>query len=78
MQLIQREGLDALTLDELVDASIVRGMKVEGLNKAAIVKQLSSWLDLSLNQNVPPALLILSRAFMMTRTVCYCFFLSLY
>lgn len=66
--LIQKEGLDALTLDELVDASIVRGMKVEGLNRTAIAKQLKSWLDLSLNQNVPPALLVLSRAFMMSRT----------
>jgi hypothetical protein len=45
-------------------------MKVEGLNRPEIVKQLRSWLDLSLNQNVPPALLVLSRAFMMTRTVC--------
>jgi hypothetical protein len=44
-------------------------MKVEGLNRPEIVKQLRSWLDLSLNQNVPPALLVLSRAFMMTRTV---------
>jgi LETM1 and EF-hand domain-containing protein 1 len=56
-------------MEELVDASLVRGMQVEGLKRAGVEKQLRSWLDLSLNQNVPPALLILSRAFMMSRTV---------
>jgi LETM1 and EF-hand domain-containing protein 1 len=68
-RLIRRDGLDALTLEELVDASLVRGMKVEGLNKQRIKQQLQEWLDLSQNQNVPPSLLILSRAFMLTQKI---------
>lgn len=58
-----------MTMEELVDANVVRGMQVEGLNRRMIEQQLKSWLDLSLNEKVPPALLILSRAFMMSRTV---------
>ncbi|GAM19272.1 hypothetical protein SAMD00019534_024470 [Acytostelium subglobosum LB1] len=61
--LIRKEGLDSLTLEELVDAAIVRGFKVEGYGRKQIEHQLEQWLDLSLNKSVPSSLLILSRAF---------------
>eukprot|EP01133_Synstelium_polycarpum_P007044 gene7044-8191_t len=66
--LIKKEGLDALTLEELVDAALVRGFKVEGYTRKQIERQLDQWLDLSLNKSVPPSLLILSRAFTLTHS----------
>ncbi|EAL68408.1 hypothetical protein DDB_G0278471 [Dictyostelium discoideum AX4] len=61
--LIKKEGLSSLTLEELVDAAITRGFKVEGYNRKFIEGQLDQWLDLSLNKSLPPSILILSRAF---------------
>ncbi|KAF2070089.1 hypothetical protein CYY_008598 [Polysphondylium violaceum] len=64
--LIKKEGLNSLTLEELVDAAIVRGFKVEGYNRKFIEGQLDQWLDLSLNKSLPPSILILSRAFILS------------
>eukprot|EP01132_Coremiostelium_polycephalum_P008056 gene8056-9911_t len=61
--LIKKEGLDALSIEELVEACTARGIKAEGLEREDIVSQLEQWIDLSLNKSVPPSLLILSRAF---------------
>ncbi|KAN0031668.1 hypothetical protein ACTFIV_005533 [Dictyostelium citrinum] len=67
--LIKKEGLSSLTLEELVDAAITRGFKVEGYNRKFIEGQLDQWLDLSLNKSLPPSILILSRAFTLSPSI---------
>ncbi|RHY28787.1 hypothetical protein DYB32_005707 [Aphanomyces invadans] len=62
-------GLDSLDKEELQIACMERGMRATGLSKAGYVKQMkqvSVWLDLSINKNVPASLLILSRAMNIT------------
>eukprot|EP01103_Thecamoeba_quadrilineata_P012399 TRINITY_DN3190_c0_g1_i2.p2 TRINITY_DN3190_c0_g1~~TRINITY_DN3190_c0_g1_i2.p2 ORF type:complete len:197 (-),score=77.69 TRINITY_DN3190_c0_g1_i2:175-765(-) len=61
------EGVEELTLEELVEANLARGMKVEGRSKEQLAKQLSDWLDLS-SEDLPPFLLLLSRSLVMNRS----------
>ncbi|KAI5706508.1 hypothetical protein M8J75_008806 [Diaphorina citri] len=65
---IQREGVGLLTLEELQNACRARGMRAYGVPKERLQMQLKQWLDLSLNEKVPPSLLLLSRAFMLPET----------
>lgn len=67
--MIQKEGIDMLTLSELQQACRARGMRAYGLSADRLRYQLSQWLDLSLNKKVPPSLLLLSRAFMLPETI---------
>ncbi|CAK9020552.1 Mitochondrial proton/calcium exchanger protein (Leucine zipper-EF-hand-containing transmembrane protein 1) [Durusdinium trenchii] len=57
------EGVEALNLLELKQACEDRGMRATGLTMHQLRTQLKRWIDLSVNQNVPLSLLILSRAF---------------
>lgn len=68
-KLIQKEGVDSLTVNELQNACKARGMRAYGLSEEMLRKQLNQWLDLSLNQKVPPSLLLLSRALMLPDTI---------
>lgn len=68
-KLIQKEGVDSLTVTELQNACKARGMRAYGLSEEQLRKQLNQWLDLSLNQKVPPSLLLLSRALMLPETI---------
>ena len=62
--MIAREGVDKLTLDEVRAACAERGMRASGAHtEAHYRRQLEQWLDLSLRQDIPASLLILSRAF---------------
>lgn len=61
--MIQKEGVDSLTFSELQQASKIRGMRAYGLTEERLRQQLTQWLNLSLNEKVPPSLLLLSRAF---------------
>lgn len=67
-KLIRQEGLERLNDLELVQACRARGIPWDGETNFNMRRQLSEWLDLSLNHNLPTALLILSRAFAMTHT----------
>jgi len=60
--MIKEEGLNSLTLLELKQAVAARGMHSMGSRKV-LESLMEEWLDLSLNQKVPIAMLILSRAF---------------
>ncbi|XP_061989654.1 uncharacterized protein LOC133708208 [Rosa rugosa] len=61
-KLIQAEGVESLSEDELREDCRERGML--GLRSVEEMRQqLRDWLDLSLNHSVPSSLLILSRAF---------------
>ncbi len=68
-QMIQKEGIETLTLSELQQACRFRGMRAYGLSPERLRFQLAQWLDLSLNKKVPPSLLLLSRAFMLPETI---------
>lgn len=60
--MIHWEGVNSLSHEELIYACHYRGMKI-GVPKEELRQQLSNWIQLSLNQKIPPSLLILSRAF---------------
>lgn len=62
------EGVESLSLEELMFACQERGMKI-GLPKNELRKQLKEWIELSLDKNIPSSLLILSRAFTYTDKV---------
>lgn len=62
-QRILWEGIDSLTKMELREACQERGMRSTGLSKDAYKRALQQWLDLSVKQNVPTSLLIMSRTF---------------
>ncbi|KAK9891833.1 hypothetical protein WA026_016632 [Henosepilachna vigintioctopunctata] len=68
-KMIQKEGVDSLTLAEVQQACRARGMRAYGLSEERLRSQLSQWLDLSLNEKVPPSLLLLSRALMLPETI---------
>lgn len=64
-QMIRDEGVESLTAEELRAACRARGMRAPfGSESITFMRrQLKEWLDLSLNQNLPSSLLLLSRAF---------------
>ncbi|PWA60951.1 LETM1-like, EF-hand domain pair [Artemisia annua] len=61
-KMIQAEGVESLTEDELRQACRDRGL-LGLLTVDEMRQQIRDWLDLSLNHSVPSSLLILSRAF---------------
>lgn len=60
------EGVSSLVHDDLVEANDMRGLPHHGMTDDQMRKQLNRWLLLSMNSAVPPALLILSRSFVIT------------
>lgn len=44
-------------------------MRAYGVSEQRLRAQLNQWLDLSLNEKVPPSLLLLSRALMLPETI---------
>ncbi|KAH8297390.1 hypothetical protein KR044_011207 [Drosophila immigrans] len=65
-RVIAREGVDSLDLFELQQACKARGMRAYGLTAERLRFQLKEWIDLSLNEQVPPTLLLLSRAMLIS------------
>lgn len=63
-QMIQREGVENLTVVELQNACKERGMTAIGLSKEGLVKQLQNWLSLSLNAQVRKGLLLTTAVYM--------------
>lgn len=68
-KMIMKEGIDSLTLAEVQQACRARGMRAYGMSEERLRNQLQQWLDLSLNEKVPPSLLLLSRALMLPETI---------
>ncbi|XP_066145415.1 mitochondrial proton/calcium exchanger protein isoform X1 [Euwallacea fornicatus] len=68
-KMIQKEGVHSLTLGEVQQACRARGMRAYGVSEERLRSQLNQWLDLSLNEKVPPSLLLLSRALMLPETI---------
>lgn len=52
--------MDNLSIWELQAACRARGMRALGLSEDRLKQQLGQWLELSLNEKVPPSLLLLS------------------
>ncbi|KAJ1090780.1 hypothetical protein NDU88_003909 [Pleurodeles waltl] len=65
-QMIAKEGVDSLSVSELQAVSRARGMRSLGLTEEQLREQIKQWLDLHLKENVPPSLLLLSRALYLT------------
>ncbi|KAI4875237.1 hypothetical protein NFI96_010715 [Prochilodus magdalenae] len=65
-EMIAKEGVAGMTVAELQAASRSRGMRSLGLTTDQLRQQLQQWLDLHLKENVPPSLLLLSRAMYLT------------
>ena len=61
-KIIQKEGVDSLTLQELQEACRARGIHSER-SEEYMRRKLNDWLELSLEHDVPISLLVLSRAF---------------
>lgn len=69
-KVIQAEGINSLSIQELQHACAARGMRTIGASPGRLRDELAQWVDLNLNHQVPPTLLILARAFSFTdRTV---------
>ena len=66
-KVIKREGVASLSVAELQSVSRARGMRADTDDRAILERQINDWLELSLNAKLPPSLLILSRAFAITR-----------
>ncbi|XP_048114933.1 LETM1 domain-containing protein LETM2, mitochondrial isoform X1 [Alosa alosa] len=65
-EMIATEGVTGMTVAELQAACRSRGMRSLGLTTDQLQKQLQQWVDLHLKENVPPSLLLLSRAMYLT------------
>ncbi|XP_034995728.1 LETM1 domain-containing protein LETM2, mitochondrial isoform X2 [Zootoca vivipara] len=65
-EMIAKEGVNGLSVSELQSACRARGMRSLGLTEEQLKEQLKQWLDLHLRENVPPSLLLLSRALYLT------------
>lgn len=69
-ELLQKDGIDSLTFAELQLANEERGMRSLEVSKEHLEKSLAYWLKLSLSKDteVPPALMVFSRMFLLHST----------
>ncbi|XP_056139336.1 LETM1 domain-containing protein LETM2, mitochondrial [Lampris incognitus] len=65
-EMIATEGVAAMSVSELQAACRSRGMRSLGLTTDQLRQQMQQWVDLHLKENVPPSLLLLSRAMYLT------------
>ncbi|XP_044021788.1 mitochondrial proton/calcium exchanger protein isoform X3 [Siniperca chuatsi] len=68
-KLIAEEGVKSLNVNEVQAACRVRGMRSLGVTEERLREQLSQWLELHLNQQIPTSLLLLSRAMYLPDTL---------
>lgn len=64
--MIDAEGIDSLTVAELIAACQSRGIRTIDVHPDRLRYELQQWLDLNIKNEIPSSLLILSRALMMT------------
>lgn len=62
-KVIDYEGVDCLSENEIYQACVSRGVKAYGVPKEELVDNLKVWLDLRLHKKVPSVLLVLSSTF---------------
>jgi LETM1 and EF-hand domain-containing protein 1 len=68
-KLIEDEGIDNLTVEELQAACRDRGMRSYGVSIERMRSQLQQWLDLHLNKRIPSTILLVSRALYLPENV---------
>uniref|UniRef100_A0A3Q2PAA7 Mitochondrial proton/calcium exchanger protein n=1 Tax=Fundulus heteroclitus TaxID=8078 RepID=A0A3Q2PAA7_FUNHE len=68
-KLIAEEGVESMSVNEVQAACRVRGMRALGVTEERLREQLSQWLELHLNQQIPTSLLLLSRAMFLPDTL---------
>lgn len=66
-QLIDAEGVDELSTNELQQACQARGVRTTGVSPSRLREELQTWIDLHLRNRVSGVLLILSRAYYFDR-----------
>lgn len=66
-QLIDGEGVDELSTTELIAACQSRGIRTSGVWSGRLREELTTWIDLHLNNRVSGVLLVLARAFQFDR-----------
>lgn len=66
-QLIDAEGIDALSTAELQNACQTRGVRTLGISPTRLRQELRTWINLHLHNRVSGVLLILGRAFYFDR-----------
>ncbi|KAI8822125.1 LETM1-like protein-domain-containing protein [Fimicolochytrium jonesii] len=64
--IIAEGGAEKLSLPELQQVCISRGIRTTGVSPARMRAELEQWLDLHVNHNISSSLLILSRAFQLS------------
>lgn len=62
-QSINAEGVDELSVSELQHACASRGIRTFGVSPARLREELTTWIELHLNNRVSGVLMILARAF---------------
>lgn len=67
--MIKQEGIESLTVNELQAACRARGMRALGVPIERLQAQLAQWLELSLDEKIPPSLLLLSRALYVSENI---------
>lgn len=67
LQVIESEGISALSLTELQAACQSRGIRTLGVAEDHLRSELAQWVDLHLNRGLSGSLLILSKAFAFNR-----------
>ncbi|KAJ2908516.1 LETM1 domain-containing protein ylh47, partial [Coemansia aciculifera] len=60
-KVISGEGIDSLSVPELQSACQSRGIRIIGVSPARMREELTQWIELHLEHNIPSTLLILSR-----------------
>ena len=63
---IQQEGLEILTIEELQAACAARGMRSLNVSESVLRRQLNQWLELSLQERLPVSLIVISRVLTIT------------
>ncbi|KAG8199034.1 hypothetical protein JTE90_021047 [Oedothorax gibbosus] len=68
-RMILKEGIDSMTIQEIQAACRARGMRALGIPEDRLRSQLKQWLELSLLENIPSSLLLLSRCLYLPESV---------
>lgn len=69
--IVKEGGVKALKIKELIEACRARGMRAYGVSEDRLREQLKQWLEMSLNDKIPPSLLLLSSVFYLPENISF-------
>ena len=67
--LIQRDGVESLTVKEVQEACHARGMRALGVSEEGLRERLNQWIRLHVVEKVPSSLLLMSRVLYLPETL---------